>query len=517
MQTYKKILSQNTVGLPAVTTIDYDENKKMIGRTFFCLNDLESIFSPKPSNEFSKLFPIVATWQKNADYEGRFKIKQSIVPREKKLVIEPGDVQIMHRRYLPAYVNQTQLRERIQKKGPEFTSLLSHAAQRHDESRSSAESHTRLWPQLRGISNTKDCPADYYLKKHKLPKTKHGFLFLAKTNNNRLLAASVYERSPHNYQTILEIDVDTATLKTFEKLKRANPNGVYFQSDSEFCLANLRSLVRRKNFTVSGAFYDQTQFNPFTLGTKSTPIELKGPSMKVKIHRVLNSLIDPQLVAQDFYDFVNLSSIVPGILIDAKYASNNNFVGSKVPGYLSNTCLLTRKAANQLAKVQKDVDKLGLKILVMDCYRPRRAVRQFVRWSKGDLGPSKKPEYHPKIPQTKLIPEYIAEKSGHSRGSVVDLTLVEKGFNSNNTSQTNFKDCTKPVYKKGQIDMGTHFDCFSPRSHTANTSISKKAQANHQRLKKLMEKHGFVNYSKEWWHYSLKQEPHKGKYFDFEH
>lgn len=199
--------------------------------------------------------------------------------------------------------------------------------------------------------------------------------------------------------------------------------------------------------------------------------------------------------------FVDVARVIPSVFLDIRYATPNNFTGKAVRGYDADKCLLTKEAAQALAEVQKEFQKFSLKLQIYDCYRPRRAVENFVEWAKDPNDAGKKPEYYPGVDKKNLFKEgYIAEKSSHSRGSTVDLTIM---------------GVSKELLDAIWIDMGTNFDFFGPRSHTANPSINMQQKMDRLLLKAVMEKHGFVNYDKEWWHYTLKNEPYPNTYFDF--
>jgi D-alanyl-D-alanine dipeptidase len=216
-------------------------------------------------------------------------------------------------------------------------------------------------------------------------------------------------------------------------------------------------------------------------------------------------------------DFVTLRSIAPTILYSIKYFSSHNFLGRVVKGYKKAECYLEKNAAKALAKVQKDARKAGYSLIIYDCYRPQRAVDDFVAWVK-DLNDKKmKKEFYPDINKDKLFElGYIAKKSGHSRGSTVDLSIIRLG-NGIKPYQDQLLDCrSADKFNDGSLDMGTTFDCFDELSHTMNPKVSSKALTNRLKLKSLMEKHGFENYSKEWWHYTFKNEKFKKTYFDFE-
>ena len=194
--------------------------------------------------------------------------------------------------------------------------------------------------------------------------------------------------------------------------------------------------------------------------------------------------------------FVDAATVVPGLVVDMRYAGAHNFVGRPVDGYEAPHCLLTREAAAALAEVARDVAPRGLAVKVFDCYRPVRAVMNFVRWARDLSDQSTKAEFYPELDKRTLFRDgYIASRSGHSRGSTADLTLVRSDG--------------------AEFDMGTHFDFFSPKSWTADPSISPEQHANRVLLAAAMRKRGFHGYDKEWWHFTLAREPFPDTYFDF--
>jgi D-alanyl-D-alanine dipeptidase len=202
-----------------------------------------------------------------------------------------------------------------------------------------------------------------------------------------------------------------------------------------------------------------------------------------------------------------------GVQVDARYASEFNFLGRAVEGYKAPKCLLTKEAARALADAQKYVEPFGLSLRVFDCYRPQRSVTEFVNWVKAPGDEKMKAHFFPDEEKSQLIAHgYIDARSGHSRGSTLDLTLVKAGTPLSHESQG---DCRHPQLPEGMLDMGTSFDCFSELAHTANEKVSAEARKNRLLLKAVMEKAGFVNYPKEWWHFSLKNEPYPDKFFDF--
>ena len=194
--------------------------------------------------------------------------------------------------------------------------------------------------------------------------------------------------------------------------------------------------------------------------------------------------------------FVYLKEIDDSIIVNLKYYSNQNFTGKFVDGYHSNTAILTKESALALSNAQDDFNKLGYSLILYDAYRPQRAVDFFVLWSKNLNDTINKRIYYPDIKKSELFKlGYIAYKSGHSRGSTVDVSLIEMSTNK-------------------VLDMGTIFDYFGVESHTFFDDISEKQKSNRLILYEIMSNNGFKNYSKEWWHFTLKNEPYQ-KYFDF--
>lgn len=195
--------------------------------------------------------------------------------------------------------------------------------------------------------------------------------------------------------------------------------------------------------------------------------------------------------------FVDAAAVVPALRVDMRYARENNFVGRRIDGYAATVCLLTRQAAEALARVQAELETQGLGLKVYDCYRPRRAVAHFARWAR-DLGDqSTKAEFYPNVDKTQLFAlGYMAERSGHSRGSTVDLTIVD-------------------LASGAELDMGSPFDLFDTTSWPTDQTVSAAARANRLMLQSLMTRHGFRPLREEWWHFTLNQEPYPETYFDF--
>ena len=219
--------------------------------------------------------------------------------------------------------------------------------------------------------------------------------------------------------------------------------------------------------------------------------------------------------------FVYLRDIDPTIVQDIRYAGSHNFVGRPISGYLAAECILSDPAARALQAVQKDLAGKRLSLVVWDCYRPKRAVEDFLQWSKDPAHHEMKAEFYPNTDKDKLFAlGYIAMRSGHSRGSTVDLGVVPAGLSSvpKFDPAQPLKACTSPKgerFEDGAIDFGTGYDCLDLMAGTANADVGEVALRNRQMLKSAMQGAGFRPYAKEWWHFELIDEPfHDG--FDFE-
>ena len=187
---------------------------------------------------------------------------------------------------------------------------------------------------------------------------------------------------------------------------------------------------------------------------------------------------------------VELSSLDPSITLDIRYAGQDNFVGRPVRGYEARKCLLTRPAAEALIRAQMQLKASGLSLKVFDCFRPQRAVDDFVLWARDLKDRAMKRRYYPDVPKSELFSRgYIAARSGHSRGSTIDLTIEG-------------------------LDMGTPWDFFGVKSHTKRADLPIKIRAHRMLLTSVMSAHGWINYEKEWWHYTFSPEPFPHLYFD---
>jgi D-alanyl-D-alanine dipeptidase len=511
MLTYQRLLQESKTSLPAATTIYFDKSGKQIDRTFFCLHDLSKIFGSeaKAGDAFEKLFPIRATWQKDADFEGAFPIKETIT-KDDPLVIERKDVELLVYRYLPSYLEQNGFRSYL-KTHPEFISRLSDSPLTHDELTATAAKHSSYIKNGGFESNGESCPANYYLKNVKPPKTRHAFILLSQMSEHTVLATHLYDQAPQNYQTAVTFELSDSEMKIVKAAKAKGP--LLFWPKNYFCMADIRGEVK-KGLKLSGDLYTNSNLTEFNAGEKIG--ELNPVKIKILVNRPLQSLMNPQAVARDVFGIVDVASVNEKIRVESRYAEEWNFLGHPVSGYRADRCYLSAKAAAALTEVEKDVEKIGYNLLVFDCYRPQRAVNEFVSWVKSGEDSSTKAFFYPDEKHTSLIERgYIDDHSGHSRGSTVDLTLVKNSGTAKTFHET-FTDCRYPKDVKDQLDMGTSFDCFSEKAFTADTSITKEQKANREILRAAMEKRGFRNYPKEWWHYTLSDEPYKNIYFDFE-
>ncbi|WP_128427537.1 M15 family metallopeptidase [Streptomyces cyaneus] len=220
-------------------------------------------------------------------------------------------------------------------------------------------------------------------------------------------------------------------------------------------------------------------------------------------------------------DFVALRTVDPTIVQEMRYFTPHNFVGERIDGYRQPLCILTRPAAEALHKAQKQLLRQGYTLKVYDCYRPQRAVDHFVRWAEDLDDQTTKDEFYPNVDKTRLFVDgYIAEKSGHSRGSTMDLTIVRLPAKPTRPYVPGepLVPCYAPQgerFPDNSVDMGTGFDCFDTLSHTLDQRIQGEQRANRLLLKSTLEALGFVNLAEEWWHYTYKPEPYPDTYFDF--
>lgn len=219
--------------------------------------------------------------------------------------------------------------------------------------------------------------------------------------------------------------------------------------------------------------------------------------------------------------FVALSSVDPSIIQEMRYITPHDFVGEPIDGYRQPLCILTRPAAEALHRAQLKLLRQGYSLKVYDCYRPQRAVDHFVRWAKDLDDERMKAEFYPRVDKSRLFADgYIAEKSGHSRGSTMDLTLVKLPALPTRPYHPGqpLVPCYAPKndrFPDNSVDMGTGFDCFDTLAHTDDPRIQGAQRANRQFLKSTLAAQGFVNLPEEWWHFTYQPETFPDTYFDF--
>lgn len=218
--------------------------------------------------------------------------------------------------------------------------------------------------------------------------------------------------------------------------------------------------------------------------------------------------------------FVHLKDIDATILQDMRYASHHNFIGRPLIGYRAAECVLTLPTAKTLAIIQKELRQEALSLKVYDCYRPQMTVDAFKKWRvtpQQDM----RDEFYPRVPKKYFFQKgYISGKSGHSRGSTVDLTIVPIPT----SAQEKYHPGQKLIpciadhaerFHDNSLDMGTGYDCFDELAHPYNKDIPIAAQHNRMLLRNLMFKHGFKGILTEWWHFTLIDEPYPKAYFNF--
>ncbi|PQJ19722.1 peptidase M15 [Tenacibaculum sp. SG-28] len=195
--------------------------------------------------------------------------------------------------------------------------------------------------------------------------------------------------------------------------------------------------------------------------------------------------------------FSYVKDIAPTIATDLRYLGSTNFVGMKIDGYEEDVLITSTATAKALKNVQSELLKKGFSLKVFDAYRPQQAVNHFVRWARVVDDTLMKRVYYPNVEKKNLFKlGYIASKSGHSRGSSVDVTIID-------------------FVTKQDLDMGSPFDFFGEISHISNENLTAQQIENRSLLQKVMQKYGFRPYKNEWWHFTLRKEPFPNTYFDF--
>ncbi len=199
----------------------------------------------------------------------------------------------------------------------------------------------------------------------------------------------------------------------------------------------------------------------------------------------------------DTSDFVLLSDYVESVVQEIRYFSTYNFIGDRIDGYEQPVAIITKEAARALKAVSKEMNVKGYRLKIFDAYRPATAVKHFVLWGIEDLDQRMKPFFYPDLEKQELFNlGYIASKSSHSRGSTVDLTLLDMATGK-------------------EIDMGSPFDYFNEVSHPDYSGITESQFENRMLLQSVMKKYGFAPIDCEWWHFTLEDEPYPDTYFEF--
>lgn len=195
--------------------------------------------------------------------------------------------------------------------------------------------------------------------------------------------------------------------------------------------------------------------------------------------------------------FVYVKEKIPDVVLEMRYAGNNNFMGKPISGYNKPMAILSKPAAEALYLVQQELKNEGFCLKIFDAYRPQQAVDEFITWARDPGDTLMKQEYYPDVDKRNLFNYgYISTRSGHSRGSTIDITLIDA-----NTGK--------------EVDMGGSYDFFGEISHHNSPEITAEQKQNRELLKKVMAKHGFYPYMQEWWHYTFRPEPYPDTYFNF--
>ena len=203
------------------------------------------------------------------------------------------------------------------------------------------------------------------------------------------------------------------------------------------------------------------------------------------------------MYSADMSGFIQIGDVLPDVIQEIRYYTSFNFIGERIDGYEAPVAMITREAANALAAASWEAIRRGYRLKIFDAYRPQMAVNHFVRWAKDPEDIRMKPFFYPQIKKSWIIPEgYIAEKSGHSRGSAIDLTLLDMAAGQ-------------------ELDMGGPFDYFGALSHPDFSGVSNTQRQNRQLLREIMTGNGFRPLAEEWWHFTLAEEPYPETYFTF--
>ncbi len=223
-------------------------------------------------------------------------------------------------------------------------------------------------------------------------------------------------------------------------------------------------------------------------------MQIKATSLLITCLFALNTLFSQ---FKKTPEFVYIKKEIPNIKIDLRYITKNNFIGKPINGYYKSKAIISIESINALKKVQNELKKQGFSLIIYDAYRPQKAVNHFVTWAKSLSDTLMKKQYYPNVAKIDLFKNgYISSHSRHSSGSTIDLSIYS-------------------IKDKKVLDMGTPYDFFSPKSWTNHSDLTQRQKQNRMLLLTIMKKYGFRNYPKEWWHYTLINEPYRNKYFNF--
>ncbi|MGZ3718895.1 MAG: hypothetical protein ACXWR1_11165 [Bdellovibrionota bacterium] len=306
MAFYKKLLAESKRP-SAFTTVYFDDKTgQQLDRTFWCLYDMEKIFGglQQKGDVFEKLFPIRASLLKNPDHEGDFNVQKPWYPGG-HFTLQRADVELLVFRYLPAYLPQDELRKSIHSGKDKITRLFTHAPIAASEPEASASVRASYAATDGAIAEPgKDCPHDFQLKKAPVPKTIHSFLLMGEAAPDTVYAVSYYDQAPHNFQEALRFHLSAEEMKTYRRAKEGTRIPPLLQtrvgeSNSYFCLADLRKEVQNGTFAAKGTLYRASGLNEYHLGEKTGVIELDAKKVEVLVNRPLVSFLNPQAVAKD--------------------------------------------------------------------------------------------------------------------------------------------------------------------------------------------------------------------------
>ena len=218
--------------------------------------------------------------------------------------------------------------------------------------------------------------------------------------------------------------------------------------------------------------------------------------------------------------FVYLDQVAPAIIQNILYATEHNVIGRKIEGYITGKAILTHQAAQALLNVQQEVELDGYNLVVYDAYRPQKAVDQFMRWSTDAYDEKMKKTHYPYVAKNEIVEKgYFVKRSAHTRGSAVDVSLIKIGQKIRQEPDVLIRKlkCGREFWhlQDGSIDMCAAFDLFDEVSSHSTNLIFPEAAKYRAYLSDKMQKHGFMRYEKEWWHYTLRNEPFVDKYFNF--